>query len=153
MSKITTMIMDYVESKNLDDDLKQDFYVLWLEHDFDIDTATDESHMQNIISAFIAGLRKNESAKGLNRERLMLENESTIRNLYSYDDVASDPLDIVMAEELEDEALAKMSDLEKDIYARVLGNGVPYKDVATELFMSEEAVRKHVSRIRRKFGV
>jgi len=125
---------------------------MWLENDFDIDTALDEDHMQNIISAFIAGLRKNNNSKALNRDRLMLENESNIRNLYGYNDVAADPLDTVIAEELEDEILGNLSDLEKDIYARVIGNGVPYKDVAEELSMSEEAVRKHVSRIKRKFN-
>jgi len=146
---VTTQIMNAVEDR-FEGDFKQDLYIKIMELEDDKAFETDED-LQKWLSTLAKNQYGNDTWVEQNRQRLMEENDSTIRDTYGYNDTAADPLDIILAEELEDTMLASLSDLEMDIYARVLGNGVPYKDVAKELDMSEEAVRKHVSRIKRKF--
>lgn len=150
MAELTQEIIDIVENTNLPEDIRQDFYVSWLESsekEFE-----DKDYLKKYINAALHNDLVNMRAKDTNRRKLEEENDDLIRNTYGYNDVGADPLDVLLAEELEDEMIGSLSDLEKEIYARVLGNGVPYKDVASELNMSEEAVRQHVSRIKRKFN-
>jgi len=110
---------------------------------FTPDTAVVGSFVKKVIRMDCINLMNKESR----RRELLTENYEE----WSHES-APDPLDSLLAEELEDEILGGLSDLEKDIYARVIGNGVTYKEVSRELGMSEEAVRKHVSRIKGKFN-
>ena len=148
--QITDKIYQYVSDVTPSGDFQQDVFVHLLEIDApDFETDVDREKWINIV---ISNLGGNTYITKFRRQHLEIEHEAEIRETFGYDNVADDPLDILLAEELEAELLESLSELELDIYSRVLGNGVTYKDVAIELNMSEEAVRKHVSRIKRKFN-
>ncbi len=151
MTKLTQAVIDFVEQKHFDEDIAQDFYVKWMEHNLDIDAVEDSDHLTNILNGFLYGLLKNELSKTKNRNRLIAERAGDIANLYGYNNTADDPLDIIVAEELEAEILSSMSDLEQDIYGRYQ-NGQGYPQIARDLIISEVAARKHMSRIKGKFN-
>ena len=148
---ITDNIIKVIEHR-FAGDFKQDLYVKILEFEDELPKLDSDEDIHKWLSKIAINQHLNTSWKKYNRAFLRDEHDSDIRDTFGYNDVADDPLDIVLAKELETDLLSSLSELEVDIYARVLGNGVTYKDVATELNMSEEAVRKHVSRIKRKFN-
>lgn len=110
----------------------------------------------NKLSAYV-GKAINNTCKALCRDtsrrmELRKANDDLIRGTYGYNTTVPDPADIYEASELEKELLGDMSDIEQSIFIQVIGKGVSYKKTAEELGMKEEAVRKHVSRIKKKFN-
>ena len=66
--------------------------------------------------------------------------------------IAPDPLDILIADELEEELLGDLSELEKDVYGLCIVGNHDYDEAAALLDISYAALRQHVSRIKRKFN-
>ncbi|MGB7505328.1 MAG: LuxR C-terminal-related transcriptional regulator, partial [Mycobacterium sp.] len=48
-------------------------------------------------------------------------------------------------------AAAQLSDREREV-AELLLNGMPYRDIGAQLFISAKTVEHHVARIRRRLG-
>ena len=149
MAELTQEVIDLVSRINLDDDIKQDFYVKWLEAE---ERTFSEGDLKKFIGAVLFNILRNNWDQHKNRERLLTENEATIRSIFGYDASGDDPLDVLMAMELANEILGGLSDLEQEIYIEALFEGSSYTDLAEKFNMTEEAVRKHVSRIKGKFN-
>ena len=148
---ITEQVLDYIESE-FTGDLRQDLYVKILELPGDIPTFEAPLDLEKWVSKIAGNLYKNDRWTENNRARILENNEEDIRDVYDYNSTADDPLDIVLADELRGQIMAGLSDLECDIFQRIMGRNENYKEVATALSMTEEAVRKHMSRIKRKFN-
>lgn len=149
--RITNRILAHMVSE-FSGDLLQDLTLKLLELPGDAPEFETQLDLEKWVAKIAGNLYKNDKWKEDNRARILEANEEDIRDVYDYNSSAADPLDMIVAEELENELLGNLSDLEKEIYTLVLGQGVPYKAVALKLHMSEAAVRKHVSRIKAKFN-
>ncbi len=148
--EITQALIEAVEAR-FTGDFKQDLYVKLLELEGELPQFETIIDLHKWLSSLAMNQYGNNAWKDHNRDRLMEENDSDIRNLYGYDDAVADPLDIVLAAELEEEILSGLSDLELDIYGRY-NKGQGYQEIAWDLKMKEAAVRKHMSRIKGKFN-
>ena len=147
--ELTKTIVEYIEKTVKDDDIKQDLYTKLLEKEQPPAFETPELE-RNYISVWIGNKIFTNKKTAQNRARLEAENEDTIRNLYGYNDVADDPLDILIVDEATDRLLSDLSELEKDIYGRVQ-NGLSYEMIGEELGMTYKAVQVTMSRIKGKF--
>ena len=85
------------------------------------------------------------------RALLRAANDELLRGTYGYNKVVPDPLEEVVAMEYAEEIMAGLSALEWAVYKSVLVDFKTYEETAAELGMREQSVRKHVSRIKRKF--
>lgn len=145
---ITTIITEAIESR-FTGDFKQDLYIRIL--DLSEETTFESTEdLGKWLSKLAINQYGNDRWKESNRTRLMEENDTEIRNLYGYNDTVDDPLDIILANEFEDKVLKSLSSLEKDIYG-LYQQGESYLMISEALKMSQVAIRKHVSRIKRKF--
>lgn len=150
--EITPRMFEYVEDTVKILDMRQDIFVKILEKQ-DGPTFDTWELERNWLSSFIANHIKVTGRNETNRKVLMEDNEGLIRDIYGYDGESADPADIVVAEELEAEFLKGLTELEKDIYAMVIGADIcSYKEAAEILAMSTIALRKHVSRIKGKLN-
>lgn len=147
--KITTQITEVVENR-FAGDFKQDLYIKILELVGETPTFETNEDINKWLSSLASNQYRNDTFQDGNRLRLMEENEDTIRNLYGYNDVADDPLDILLADGLEDSILKGLSELETDIYSRVQ-NGLSYEAIGEEFGMTYKAVQVTMSRIKGKF--
>lgn len=148
--ELTAPVLKYVAKVLPSGDFQQDVFVRLLSIAApEFETADDCEKWINIV---IQNLRGNYKMKEFGRARLMEENDAEIRNMYGYDDTVDDPLDIILADEFEDRVLRSLSSLEKDIYG-LYQSGESYPMISETLKMSQEAIRKHVSRIKVKFNV
>lgn len=149
MAEATQEVIDIVEAINVDEDIKQDFYVRWLASPEPNGIFDTREHLENFINNALSWMLKNSTRDEDNRRRLLLDNEDTVR-AWADNGQSPDPLDVMLAEELRDELIGNLSDIERDIYSRILGEGQTYKEVANDLDMSVHAVEQHVYRIKKR---
>ena len=150
MNNNAQRILDAI-TERFEGDFRQDLAVQVLSNLDDLPKFETDEDLNKYLSKMASNQSGNDTWTRRNRERIMEENSEEIKQTYGYNNTADDPLDVLLADELEDELTGSLSDIEKDIYTRVLAQGEPYRDVATELGMTEAAVRKHVSRIKQRF--
>ncbi len=86
------------------------------------------------------------------RMELRQANDDIIRGTYGYDGSSDAPEEMVIVESETVHIYNELSDIERQVFINVLTIQRTYKEASKELGISEEAVRKHVSRIKKKFN-
>ena len=146
--ELTKEIIEVVESFELDEDAKQDAYVKLLESE--LPEFTTDAHRDNYIRQLVFWTRKNEQAKQSNRQRILEENEETIRDIYcqnaEYDD---DPADLVELEQELEEFLDTLSDTHRRTFEKLYLEGYTPEDLAFEEGVARNAIDQRVHNIKK----
>ena len=150
--EITPQMYEYVERTVKNNDMQQDIFVKILEKQDGPSFDTWELQ-RNWLSAFISNHIRVTGRDSVNRDRLMDENDSLIRDIYGYDGESADPQELVIAEQRESKLLSTLTEMEKDVYGMVVAADIcTYPEAAEVLNISVNAVYQHVNRIKRKFN-
>lgn len=145
--KITEEIINLVESMSKSEEFRQDVYVQLLEM-----PEPEDDDLKKYVSKVMKNMVGNRIWTQNNRRRLEEEHENEIAEWSGVVGVAPDPLDSLIAEELEGELIGDLSDIEKDVYGLVIAGDQDYTEAAKMLEISYDSLRKHVSRIKKKFN-
>jgi len=147
MAELTQQIMDVVDSTKWPDDMKQDFYVRWLENE-EGPTFENVYQIKSYCNQYLHNLKRNDNRLTRNRVRLELENhEQIVRNL-ALDDHPDDPAEIVEAEEQILINLLSLSAVLKDTLIQYYIEGCTPEEIAKTNGENVEAVRKRITRAR-----
>lgn len=144
--EICNTVMSTVEKANLPEDVKQDFYVKWLEMDA-LEFPTDGQ-----LKAYIFKALKNDNLNKYfqeqNRARLREENHEQIIANLGMNDFPDDPADIAADRE---DILIKLNGLSaalRDTLIQYYIEGRTPEEIAATNYENVEAVRKRITRAR-----
>ena len=149
--ELSNGIINVIE-KRFTGDFKQNLYMKLLELEGDLPMFITADDMNKWLSKVANNEFRNTRWQENNQARIMEDNADEIRQTFGYDDVADDPMDILIAEEMQDTMEASLSDRERDIYERCLEDGMSYKQCAEQLGITEVTVRWHVHNIKEKYS-
>jgi len=148
MAELTDFIIEVVEKSRFPEDMKQDFYVAWLESEEEL-TFENKAHTASYIRGFINNLTNNNKKVEKNRVRLIMENADQIAaDLHVRQDFGIDPAEVV---EFEQEILIKIDSLSaalRNSFIQYYVEGRSPEEIAETNNENVEAVRKRITRAR-----
>lgn len=132
MANLTSATIDLVEELNWATDLRQDFYVAWMEAPDNERVFANVQHLRSFCHGFYANLLRNQ--KAVARRRMEIEQESVdyITSALGLIDEGCDPMDQMIAEEEIGNKLKELSPLLRVTLERVVIDGASHEDVAVE---------------------
>lgn len=131
------------------EDVVQDLTLYYIARSGGGEPQNPKAYVNKAIANTCNSLRRQERRRTTLRE----DNDNLLRTTFGYDSIAPDASDVIEAEDLEKEIFEGMSELEKGIYQAIVIDGKSYKEAAEDIFfMSEAAVRQHISRIKKRFN-
>lgn len=144
---VTEPMIDYLESLNISNDLRQDVYENLLtrdEEDFE-----DEAHMKKWLLGAVSFTQMNDRRKEANRARLREDNEHEIRsNLHTSEQFAADPLDSLMAEANLEDRLKHLSDMQRRVLSYMMVEGYTPEQIALREKTTSNVIYKRVHDIK-----
>jgi hypothetical protein len=97
MAELTQTVIDIVEDQNWDEDLKQDFYVEWMESEEPDEPFHSELHIKNFVNSYYSNLLKNRNRVEYRRSEILDEHRDDIIHGFGMDGDVSDPLEDLIA--------------------------------------------------------
>jgi DNA-directed RNA polymerase specialized sigma24 family protein len=148
MAELTQEVIDVVEAANWPEDVRQDFYVKWLENEEE-PTFTSVNQIKAYCGSFLNYMKSNADRVDRNRARLLQENAVHLEaDLHVRQDVGADPMDLMIAEESIGIKLDSLSAVLKDTLTKHYVEGRSPEDIAEANDENVEAVRKRITRAR-----
>jgi len=141
---ITQEMYDFVESKNWDEDTKQDVYVILLEKD---EGYLGDVGMEKMVTAIYNFRLASYYRKEARRRELERENIQAIAQLHGTDDV-HDPVEYLEAEELV-ERLEGLSPLLKKTLGQYI-DGIPIEEMAAVDWTDENTIYQRIHQAKKE---
>lgn len=127
--EITEDVMSIAENANWDEDVKQEFYLKWLEKDSAV-TFVGKSDLKRYMHQFYSNMRRRETEKTMRRQSIEQDNSEAITRELGLDGQAADPCDLLMIGEEYEDIVTQLSPLIRRAYESVVINGESVEDVA-----------------------
>ena len=150
MAELTQNVMDVVESLNLDEDLRQDFYVAWLENEEPAPDFHSEHHVRAFVLAYYNNLKKNRERNEANRARLIQDNKDAILRALGMEGEAEDPGTTLGIQQKLEGILEEMSPLLRATLDRVVLGGETPEELAEDEGMNPNTIYQRVWQIKQQ---
>ena len=148
MAEITEQVMGIVEKTKWPEDVKQDFYLHWLESDEELPELVNEHQTRAYINTYLNNMNKNTKKVESNRARLRFENhDEIIKNL----GLLNEPDDPQYEAEVDEDIVIKLNGLSavlRDTLIQYYVEGRSPEAIAALGNENVEAVRKRITRAR-----
>lgn len=144
--KLTEEMILFAESKQWDDDLRQDLYEQILEMD---DEPVD--NVEAFMSVRYRNLQHNSYYKKNNRDQLLNDNMEEVKNWLTHgDDCHADPMEIYQAWEDMTRRLAELTDVLQGTIVKVYMEGKTPQEVAIEEGEDSNTIYARVHRAKKQ---
>lgn len=147
MAALTNEQLQVIIDLNLDDDLRQDLVLAWLESEEPPYKFTSVHHIRAFVAGYYRNLKRARYQKEYNRLRLLLENEEDVRDMCMSAD-GEDPMDILIAEEEMRERYEGLSPLLKTTLDATVHEGMIPEEIAEAHGVSADVIYKRIERIK-----
>jgi len=144
---LTETVANIVDGLNFEDDVKQDFYVKWLEKEGT--PPEDVKHLQAYITIMIHNLKSNAGWMANNRARLLEENANDVRKQLGVDGEEADPMLVLIAAEEVEGKLKLLSPLLRATLSRIVLEGWTVCGVALTEGVSENVIYQRIHQARK----
>ena len=142
MAELTQEVIDMAESQPWEEDLRQDFYVKWLESEKHDDE--DIKNLRAYINTIYHNLRGSHIGVERRRRELEDENIEAITRELGLADNADDPMEVLIAEEHVAQTLKEMSPLIREAFDRVVIDGESPEDIAAQEWVDPNTIYQRV---------
>ena len=146
MAELTQQVIDAVEGLRFPEDIKQEFYLRWLESPEPEAPFTSVHHITGFCTSYMNNMLKNQRKVDTNRKRIERENSDAIKAVFYEDNQAADPAEIVEAQATMSARLDQLSPLVRRTLEQYYVEGLTVEDIAALEWVDEEAIRKRITR-------